>query len=639
MKPSRLVTTALSVGSERRRSESDPVTPDLRPDGETGEIGRVIGKYRLLSFLGEGGMSTVYLAHDEALDRNVAFKRLHRHLMRDAEARTRFAREARAVARLKHRNIPEIFDFSGLSDDRPSALAYLVTEYVDGGSLGDLLETSPDLLPEYGVMVALALSNALSCAHGNAIVHRDVKPENVLIGKDGVVRLTDFGIAQVRGLESMTMTGSLIGSPAHMAPEQFEQSKDIDARADIWGLGTVLYMAVCRGRAPFSADSPHALIRQIVEGHYDDPRRHSPHIDSTLARIITRCLTVDRTARYQAMTDVTHALETWLESRGITDPERELSALMADPQHATLDLTHRLIPALLAIADRSLASRDRSAALECFGRVLLLDPDQPRALDGLRRIKSRAATTRLLKFGLLSLLALSLLAFALFLLLTPPPSPPPPREVTRLAVLPATPAVPALEPPRPEPESGRVFGDALAFELARVEGRLGLPETPEAPETLPDRVDRPERADRPVPVTLRAFPPAVEIRIAGRTLGRGETLELRPGAYKVTLHHPTCTTCRDIEHMIRVPEGAPFARDFTFEQSTALAPASLFVRCEGEVLVEPPGTRYPCNRRHALPVSSAEPRSITLSLLDATGSKLKQRRFTVQPGVSIEWSP
>jgi len=287
------------------------------------ETGRRIGKYRLVCPVGEGGMSVVYLAHDEVLDREVAVKVLHRHLARDPEARARFSREARAVARLTHRNIPEIYDFSEATSDGPS---FLVTEYVDGAPLSRLLadrgQRASDstahgqaLLPELGVMLTLGVAKALAHAHLHNVVHRDVKPENVLVGKNGIVKLTDFGIAQVRGVESMTMTGTLIGSPAHMAPEQIETSKDVDQRADVWGLGTVLYMAITGGTPPFEGDNPHRLLKKIVDGQFTDPRRLSPHVDSRLAEIVAGCLVVDRDQRYSSVNVVIAALEAWLAPR------------------------------------------------------------------------------------------------------------------------------------------------------------------------------------------------------------------------------------------------------------------------------------------------------------------------------------
>jgi len=287
------------------------------------EIPDRLGKYRVIGELGEGGMSVVYLAMDDALERKVAVKLLHRHLARDPEARARLSREARACARLAHAHIPEIYDFSGASghDDGRS---FIVSEFVDETPLSEVLRLKAPRLPEVGVMLVLGIARALAHAHAHGVVHRDVKPENALVGRDGGVKLTDFGIAHVIGLESMTMTGTLIGSPQHMAPEQIDGSSDMDHRVDVWAFGTVLFMAVGGGRAPFEGDNPHRLLRRILEGERADVRRLNPHIDGTLAAIIDGCLTLDRDARIPSMTEVLERLEAWLRDRGLVDETAEL---------------------------------------------------------------------------------------------------------------------------------------------------------------------------------------------------------------------------------------------------------------------------------------------------------------------------
>ena len=239
--PSPTLNDGAPLGDEGRRRPVDfpPFLPVTAPRGVLGappspppppsadlEPGRRIGKYRLIYPLGEGGMSVVYLARDEVLERDVAVKVLHRHLARDPEARQRFIREARAVARLSHRNIPEVYDFSDENADAGTP-SFIVSEFIDGAPLSRLLRDKTPLVPELCALIALAIARALAHAHAHQIIHRDVKPENVLIAHSGIVKLADFGIAQVRGLESMTMTGTLIGSPAFMAPEQITGDKPI----------------------------------------------------------------------------------------------------------------------------------------------------------------------------------------------------------------------------------------------------------------------------------------------------------------------------------------------------------------------------------------------------------------------------
>ncbi|PKN54939.1 MAG: serine/threonine protein kinase, partial [Deltaproteobacteria bacterium HGW-Deltaproteobacteria-14] len=378
-----------------------------------------IEKYRVLEPIGEGGMSVVYRARDEMLQRSVAIKVMHRHLAKDPEARKRFSREARAVARLTHRNIPEIYDFSSSDSD----LNYLVTELVEGAPLATLLREGPAILPELGVMLCVGVASALQHAHTHQIIHRDVKPENILVGRDGVVKLTDFGIAQIVGLESMTMTGTLIGSPAHMAPEQIDGTRDIDYRVDIWALGTVLYMAATGGTLPFDADNPHSVLKRIVDGNYQDPRRINPHVDSELARIIGRCLQVDRAARYATMSELEVELEAWLEARGLNDPEAEVRAMMADPSGYHRLLSDHLSATLMALAEEAVGERERHRALELYGRVLVLDPEHPAAFERVRRLTSGMRTRRMVLWTAAGGVAVVAIAAAVFLLTRPGPTP------------------------------------------------------------------------------------------------------------------------------------------------------------------------------------------------------------------------
>src|SRR4051812_35278551 len=165
-------------------------------------IGRVLDKYEILEEVGQGGMSIVYKGMDTSLHREVAVKVLHPHLASHDEARKRFEREARAVAKLRHENILEIFDYSG----KDSQDSYIVTEFIRGRTLKDFATEHPPAFPEIGAMIVADICRALAHAHAGGVLHRDVKPENIMIRDDGVLKLMDFGIAQILDAQRMTVT-------------------------------------------------------------------------------------------------------------------------------------------------------------------------------------------------------------------------------------------------------------------------------------------------------------------------------------------------------------------------------------------------------------------------------------------------
>ena len=215
-------------------------------------------------------MAVVYRARDTALDRQVAIKVLHAHLTSQPDSKARLQREARAVAKLSHDNIVEIFDYAG-TDTRS---AYIVSEFVDGETLAQLQARTGIGVPEIGALISLEIARALEHAHALGIIHRDVKPENVMVRKDGAVKLTDFGVAQLVDMERMTVTGQILGSPAYMAPEVVDGG-DVDVRTDLFSLGVLLYKLTV-GALPFGGRNPHEVLRNILAGAYTDPRRLNP---------------------------------------------------------------------------------------------------------------------------------------------------------------------------------------------------------------------------------------------------------------------------------------------------------------------------------------------------------------------------
>jgi len=211
-------------------------------------VGRSLGQFRIVERIGAGGMATVFKAYQPNLDRYVAIKVLPAYHARDPIFVKRFVQEARAVAKLVHPNILQIHDF-GEQDN----ITYIVMEYVEGGTLKDRLKR-PIAVPE-AVDYMIQAAEGLNCAHNNGIVHRDVKPANMLLRKDGYLLLSDFGIAKIlEGTTNLTRVGTGIGTPQYMSPEQ-GTGQAVDRRSDIYSLGIVLFHCLA-GRVPFTAENP-----------------------------------------------------------------------------------------------------------------------------------------------------------------------------------------------------------------------------------------------------------------------------------------------------------------------------------------------------------------------------------------------
>jgi len=347
------------------------------------EQARVPERYTLIEEVGQGGMAVVYRAQDETLKREVAIKILHQHLAGEPESKARLEREAQAVAKLRHENILEIFDYSGLG----SASSYIVTEFIDGQTLKQYLNARPLGFSEVAALISVEVCHALAHAHSLGVIHRDVKPENVMIRKDGLIKLMDFGIAQVLDFQRMTVTGQLLGSPAYMAPEIIE-GKPLDFRTDVFSVGIMLYL-LATGELPFSGRNPHEVLRRIAEGKFPDPRTVGRGVDQVLARIITRALAHRPDDRYPDVTPMCDDLMAYLTEAGLTDVRAELRAHFADPAAYDQALPKRLAAALTESARTQLAAGRRSKAMELWNRVLAFDPNNTTVTAALRRMQGR----------------------------------------------------------------------------------------------------------------------------------------------------------------------------------------------------------------------------------------------------------
>jgi serine/threonine-protein kinase len=267
--------------------------------------GRNLGPYRILEQVGAGGMATVYKAYHAGMDRYVAIKVLPEHLARDPNFRARFQREARTIARLEHRYILPVHDV-GEEDGIP----YFVMRYTDGGDFGDLIGKGSLSLARAASLVG-QVAEALAYAHRQGIIHRDIKPANILIGRDGDPLLTDFGIAKIyEDTLQLTSEGMLVGTPTYMAPEQL-QGQPVDARADIYALGVVLYQALI-GEPPFVAETPLAVMLMHIHNPLRPPRQSNPSIPEAIERVILRAMAKNPNDRFQTAGEMAEDLRTAL---------------------------------------------------------------------------------------------------------------------------------------------------------------------------------------------------------------------------------------------------------------------------------------------------------------------------------------
>lgn len=254
-------------------------------------VGLSIGHYQLITRLGAGGMGDVFLAEDSKLNRKVAIKFLSQQLSDDAEAKNRFVREAQAAAALNHPNIVTIYEVSEYS-----GRAFIAMEHVEGRSLKDLMKD--DLQLSQTIDIVIQLCDGLQKAHQAGVVHRDVKPANIVVDNDGRARLLDFGLATVKGTDSITRAGSTLGTIAYMSPEQ-AQGKPVDHRSDIFSLGILLYEMITR-RQPFGRETDAATLGAII---YDTPeplRSYRPDVSDGLQILIDHALDKDLETRYQS---------------------------------------------------------------------------------------------------------------------------------------------------------------------------------------------------------------------------------------------------------------------------------------------------------------------------------------------------
>ncbi len=410
-------------------------------------------RFELIEEVGHGGMATVYRARDLRLGREVAVKVIHKHLRDNQEVRRRFGSEARAVAKLKHRGIVEVYDVSDESDEE----RYLVVELIRGVSLRQVLQDQEVLPPEVAASLVALLCEAVQHAHESGVIHRDIKPENVLIGiprvtppsandepdtkpdsgsqvvaasseprrerKRGnsgsppgsgrsssnsptrkssrspvVVKLTDFGIAKVLDMQGMTSTGQILGSPAHMAPEQIEGGA-VGPHTDVFALGVLFYECMV-GHLPFEGRNPAQVLRRVLEGIFEPADRERPEVGGRWARIAAGALDVDVEARTSSAEELGLLISAELSALGTGDPRSELAAYFADPDGYRERAAKRLVPQLLERGERERRQGSVHGAAADFNRALAYCPGDLAILKRVSSLTSRRLwRRRAVRFG------------------------------------------------------------------------------------------------------------------------------------------------------------------------------------------------------------------------------------------------
>jgi serine/threonine protein kinase len=269
------------------------------------------GRYEIVRSIARGGMAEVFLAHDQLLDRDVALKVLFPELSVDKAFVERFRREAQNAANLSHPNIVSVYDWG-----QEDSTYYIVMEYIDGTPVSELLRQKGPCSPEKAAAIGADVASALDFAHKHGVIHRDVKPANILINRSGQVKVTDFGIARARNVEgNLTQTGTVMGTATYFSPEQ-AQGLNLDGRSDIYALGVVMYEMVT-GTPPFSGDNPVTIATKHVNEVPQDVTRKNPSIPAPLGTIIMTAMQKNPAQRYASGADFAADLKRFLNGQSI----------------------------------------------------------------------------------------------------------------------------------------------------------------------------------------------------------------------------------------------------------------------------------------------------------------------------------
>jgi len=285
-------------------------------------IGETVGPYKITSYLGQGGMATIYRAKQLTLDRDVALKVIHPALKDDQSFILRFKREASIVAKLNHPNIVPVYDFGEFE-----GVSYIVMRFIEGQTLKDVL-TDQKLGTKQILDILRPVADALAYAHSRGVLHRDVKPSNVLIDTEGNVYLADFGLARIAQSNESTLSQEMIiGSPQYISPEQ-GKGEQADERSDIYSLAVVVY-EMFTGRVPFAGDTPYTTILGHINDPLPLPRQYNPKMSPAVEQVIVKALAKDKEKRFRTVREFMRALDN--AARGPVDDNEPAAPIMIAP--------------------------------------------------------------------------------------------------------------------------------------------------------------------------------------------------------------------------------------------------------------------------------------------------------------------
>lgn len=340
-----------------------------------------LGNYELLCALGSGATSEVFLARDIRSGEERALKRLHPQLI-NSKSLKRLLDEGSLISKLKHGSIIEVFEVDSAENS-----AFLSMEYVNGETLTDFKKNSEFLYPEIAVILMLEILEGVEHAHLHGVIHRDLKPDNIMLTKNGKVKIADFGLAKMIDRERLTQTGAIIGSPTYMSPEQ-ALGNTLDEKSDLFSLGVILY-ELTTGKLPFEAENSHAVIRKILE--IDPPRPDSlnPKINRELSQIILRAISKKPSNRQEGVWEFSFQLKSYLNQIGLLTDRFGFSNYVKDKSCYLFELAKSLSENLLTRAKSSFNSKDSFQFLIYIDHLLSVAPEHKEAQELLKSFNSQ----------------------------------------------------------------------------------------------------------------------------------------------------------------------------------------------------------------------------------------------------------